>query len=154
MNTIQSRPLTWLCVACIFAASAPARETARGSWDSAITKLSGPKIRVNRYEDPSISGTFVSATPDGITVRSKHEEVTVERSKVRKIQRTGGGRRFRNAAIGAGAGGGVAAAVVSQSGGSDDFASLLTGAIVIGAAIGCVIGLVLPASSTVYDATC
>lgn len=36
--------------------------------------------------------------------------------------------------------------------GSDDFASLLTAAIAIGTAIGFSIGLVLPATSTVYDA--
>ena len=134
-------------------ASLPAQEPTDALWTRAIKKLADSRIRVSRFQGASVTGAFVSATSDDITLRTKQAVTTIQRSEIRKIQRLGGVARLKKAALGGVAGGGVGTLIFANSGGSDYFVEVLTAVIIIGALIGFGVGLAFPASSTVYRAT-
>ena len=92
----------------------PVLQLAAQSWEALSPLRPGDKIRVLEIAGTEHKGTFSSFTGQAITLRTDRGEVSVERSRVRRIQVRSSSRRIRNLAIGAASG--VAAGVaIDQS---------------------------------------
>lgn len=79
------------------------------SWDNLKSLTPGQEIRVVTKKSKSYQGEFESLSDDGITLRQKARERTLDRKDVLRVsQKTGQGHPTRNfligAAVGAGAG--------------------------------------------------
>jgi hypothetical protein len=71
------------------------------SWDGLNGLRPGEPVRVvdtNRVEH---SGTFTAVSPTAISLHTRKGEVSVERTRVRRVQIRSTSRRLRNALIGA-----------------------------------------------------
>ncbi len=80
------------------------------SWDSMSQLRPGDQIRVLEVAGTEYKGKFSAVTGEAIILRTAKNEVSVERSRVRRVQIRSGGRRVRNLLIGAAIG--VAVGVV------------------------------------------
>jgi hypothetical protein len=147
------------CMLMVLIASAQAQTVTEGSWGSVQLLNEGQKMQVHRFGTDSVTGKFLSATPDAVVVRQRSGNVTVLRTDVREVRARQASRRLRNgaigAAIGAGAAGGVTALAVR-----DDFgeggglgAGITFVLAMMGAGIGFVIGMLPPGYGPVYKAT-
>ena len=79
----------------------PVLQLAAQSWEALSPLRPGDKIRVLEIAGAEHKGAFSSFTPQAITLRTGSGEVSVERSRVRRIQVRSANRRIRNLAIGA-----------------------------------------------------
>lgn len=79
----------------------PLLPLAAQSWDGLNQLRPGDKIRVLEIAGAEHKGAFSSFTPQAIALRTNSGEVSVERSRVRRIQVRSSNRRIRNLAIGA-----------------------------------------------------
>lgn len=79
----------------------PLLHLAAQSWDGLSQLRPGDKIRVLEIAGAERKGAFSSFTPQAIALRTDSGEISVERSRVRRIQVRSSNRRIRNLAIGA-----------------------------------------------------
>jgi hypothetical protein len=79
----------------------PLLQLAAQSWEALSPLRPGDKIRVLEIAGAEHKGAFSSFTAQAITLRTGSGELSVERSRVRRIQVRGSSRRIRNLAIGA-----------------------------------------------------
>ena len=82
----------------------PLLQLAAQSWDGLKQLRPGDKIRVLEIAGAEHKGVFSAVSAQAITLRTDSGELSVERSRVRRIQVRSSTRRIRNLAIGAGIG--------------------------------------------------
>jgi hypothetical protein len=127
------------------------------NWDALRGLKAGDAVKVVDTDGQQHKGTFRAVSADAISLETQKSEMSIERSRVRRVQIRSGSRRLRDALIGAGIG--VATGVVvdqtlgayfrNESGESGG-----TRAVTYIAPIGLftAIGGAPPAYRTVYDA--
>ena len=129
------------------------------SWENLRQLSSGQKIQVVQKDLKSWTGYFVSVSDDSVSLRVSGVDKTVGRADVFRVSRHGG-KRLRNALIGAGiaGGAGVAVGAAAFGGCSKGFGFCIsrgTGAGIlggIGAVIGGGVGAAFPGSTVIYRA--
>ncbi len=136
-----------------FAQAAP-RTT---SWDDLRQLKPGEKIQVVQKDRKSWSGSFVRFSDDSISFKAPDGDKNVPRADVMRVSRRGG-KRLRNALIGAAAGGGTGAAIGAAAGGCSNrgfsfcFGRGLPAAVfgAIGVAAGGGVGAAIPGKTVIY----
>jgi hypothetical protein len=81
------------------------------SWDPVRALATGTTVKVRENGGAEHKGTVTSVTPDVIAIATGRTTVSIEKSKVTRVQVHRRHRRLRNMAIGAAIGVGVAVAV-------------------------------------------
>ncbi len=122
------------------------------SWENLATLRTGQKIQVKTRDGGIWKGAYVGFTPGSISLHAKGQDREIPRGDVRVVQRTGGAVRTRHALIGAGIGAGAGAAIVLPNVNQGEIAYPLIAAAPLVMVAGTVVGAVLPAYSTVYEA--
>jgi len=82
-----------------------------GSWNNLSQLRAGDKIEVIDQSLRSYRGTFVSVSEEAISLRSKKDSFTVERSNVLRVSVLDKSKRLRYMLLGAAVGAGAALAV-------------------------------------------
>ncbi len=143
-------------------------QTDRASWANLSALQAGQKIQVVDMNSKKHSGTFVNVSDTAISYQETEDEQTIQKQDVRSVKLVGNKHRVRKALVGIGVGGGVGAGVgagigaatfhscSSQSfciqpvgkGGQTGIAAVFGFA--GGAAVGAVVGALLPSHSTIY----
>lgn len=151
-----------------FAAGA---QTDQASWENLSALQAGQKIQVVDMNSKKHSGTFVNVSGIAISYQDAAGEQTIQKQDVRSVKLLGSKHRVRNTLVGIGVGGGVGAGTgagigaatfhscSSQSfcvqpvgkGGSTGIAAVVGFA--GGAAVGAIVGALLPGHSTIYRVT-
>jgi hypothetical protein len=118
----------------------------------------GQKTHVHTVDGKLQSGSFVSASDAAIVIRGRSGDQTVAKERVGKVSVRTGGKRWRNAAIGAGIGAGIGVALTAKR--CDPYAWIAypcgaRGATIVGIAFGLLgggIGAIFPGYDTPYRA--
>src|SRR5579872_4862570 len=71
------------------------------SWERLRELKPGDTVKITNTAGEEQKGTFTAVTDDGISLKTKNAEVSVEKAKVRKVEVRSGSRRARNVLIGA-----------------------------------------------------
>ena len=149
---------TVFAIAALFALAATAADKPEASWENVQQLKAGQKIQIVRTDLKSVTGHFVSVAADSLALKTGAGEQTLNRVDINRITRSGG-KRGRNALIGAAAGGGVGAAVGAASGGCHpgEFICLGRGTVAgilagVGIVAGAVVGVAIPGHTTIYQA--
>ncbi len=149
---------TVVAIAGLFALAATAADKPEASWENVQQLKSGQRIQIMRRGLKSVNGHFVKVAGDSLTLKTAAGEQTVNRVDITRITRSGG-KRGRNALIGAAAGGGAGAAVGAASGGCHpgELICLGRGAVAgilagVGIVAGAVVGVAIPGYTTIYQA--
>jgi hypothetical protein len=71
------------------------------SWDALRSLNPGDRVKVLETGGQEHSGVFARFSPNAISLTAGHNEVSVERSRVRRVQLRSGARRARRVLIGA-----------------------------------------------------
>jgi len=74
------------------------------SWDDLRALKAGDRVKVQDTAGKERGGAFRALSDNAISIESGGSEVSIERSKVRRVQIKSSSRRWRNFAIGAGIG--------------------------------------------------
>lgn len=142
---------TWLYVCPIVMCLCALEARAQANWQSLADIQPGTKVQVVETSLKSTSGTWVSFSETGITLRAQGQETLIPRERVYRVSIRGKNRK-RNVliglAIGAGAGAGLGVAthqVVREAG-------VIPGMAAAWGGIGAGIGALVPAAKTVYRA--
>jgi len=149
-------------LACVPAASAQTSLAAKQSvtsWENLRRLRPGQKIQVVQTDLKSWSGPFVSFSAESVALKAAEGDRTVPRAQVLRVS-LHGGKRLRNALIGAAIGGGAGAGIGAAAGGCSTrpwaFCGSrgLTAAAVglIGALAGGGAGAAIPGSTVLYRA--
>jgi hypothetical protein len=85
-----------VCSLPLLAQSLPAQ-----SWDPVRTLAAGAQVKVRETGGAEHKGTVTAVTPEAISISTKGGAVSVEKSRVNRIQIHRTNRRVRNVAIGA-----------------------------------------------------
>jgi hypothetical protein len=131
----------------------------RASWENLRQLTPGQKIQVVQKDRKSWSGPFVSFAGESVSLKAADGDKTIGRSEVLRVSRHGG-KRARNALIGAAAGAGVGVAIGAGVGGCNhnQFGPCIgrgLAAAVMGTAaalVGVVIGVAIPGNTVIYRA--
>src|SRR5690348_1641270 len=70
------------------------------SWDNLTSLKPGDSVKVLDTAGHEQKGSFKAASAQAISIASRHGEVAIERSRVRRVQIKSSSRRGRNAVIG------------------------------------------------------
>lgn len=81
------------------------------SWEPVRALAPGARVRVREIGGVEHKGNVTAVTPDAITIATGAASVSMERTKVGRVQVHGKSRRARNMAIGAAVGAGVGLAM-------------------------------------------
>jgi hypothetical protein len=129
-------------------------QTQLGSWSNLNRLKSGQEIEVIESSLKRHEGKFVTVTEELLTVKENGSDVWVKREDVVRVSTSSGPKRAGHALIGLAAGGAIGAGIGNASGSKNGFGGIyaLVG-VVIGAPSGAIVGLALPANTTVYRAT-
>lgn len=73
-------------------------------WDPVRNLQAGARVKVREINGPEHKGNVASVTPEAISITSPSGTVSVERTKVARVEVHRANRRVRNMAIGAGIG--------------------------------------------------
>src|ERR1041385_8617709 len=73
-------------------------------WDDLRVLKTGDAVKVQSTDGNNYNGKFRSLSSSAIAIEVKRSEVSVERTRVRRVEAKSAARRWRNAAIGAGIG--------------------------------------------------
>jgi len=145
-------------VANLFALVAKAADKPEASWDNLQQLKAGQRIRIVRTDLSSVTGYFASVGADSLALKTARGEQTLNRADINRITRSGG-KRGRNALIGAAVGGGAGAAVGAATGGCHpgEFICLGRGTVAgilagVGVVAGAVVGVAIPGHTTIYQA--
>ena len=92
----MARLVVFAILACI--------QTAAQSWEDLRSLKPGDSIKVMDTGRREQKGAFAALSADAISLRTGNREVSIERTRVRRVQIRSGSRRARNAAIGAAVG--------------------------------------------------
>ncbi|MGD0507579.1 MAG: hypothetical protein ABSA27_07275 [Terriglobales bacterium] len=145
-------------------------QTDQASWANLSALRAGQKIQVVEMNSKKHSGSFVNVSDTEISYQDTAGEQTIQKQEVRSVKLMENKHRVRNTLAGMGVGGGVGAGVgagieaatfhscSSQSfciqpvgkGGSVGIAAAI--GFVGGAAVGAVVGALLPSHHTIYRA--
>jgi hypothetical protein len=124
----------------------------QAAWDKLKQLSAGQQIQVVQNGAKSTTGNFHSVTDEAIVVGTATGDKTISRQSVLRVSSKGQGRRKRNVLIGAGIGAGAGLVTGAAIGGciqaSCYFVSPAEGIGVlggIGAILGAVVGVLLPA---------
>jgi hypothetical protein len=71
------------------------------SWDPVRSLAAGAQVKVRETSGTEHKGTVTAVTPDAVSISTKGGAVSVERSRVNRVQIHRSSRRPRNIAIGA-----------------------------------------------------
>ena len=143
------------------AQSTPAAEHPEASWKNLQRLKPGQEIQVVQKDLKSWSGRFSSASDDSVSLKTPAGDRIVPRSDVLRVSRYGG-KRLRNALIGAAAAGaaGLAAGIASGGCSKGGFGGFCVGKGELGAALGGAgaiigggIGAAIPGHTVIYRAT-
>src|SRR4051794_14647373 len=74
------------------------------SWDVVRGLQAGDQVRVRETAGPEHSGKVTAVTPEAISLTTGKSQLTVERTRVKRVEIHTASRRVRNLAIGAGVG--------------------------------------------------
>ena len=169
VGAFMRKTLLLLCVLGTTVASGA--QTDQASWANLSALQAGQKIQVVDMNSKKHSGTFVNVSDTAISYQETGGEQTIQKQDVRSVKLMESKYRVRNTLVGLGVGGGVGAGVgagigaatfhscSSQSfciqpvgkGGSAGIAAVIGFA--GGAAVGAVVGALLPSHSTIYRVT-
>jgi hypothetical protein len=121
------------------------------SWENLNGLQPGEKIQIREMGSKKVSGTFLTASEDEISVQERGGTQAIQRDDVRSVKLLKNRHRLRNTLIGAGVGAGVGAAIGSTA--NNTFIS--RGVFVAGAAgvfmvPGAVAGALVPNKETIY----
>jgi outer membrane lipoprotein SlyB len=121
------------------------------SWENLNGLQPGEKIQVLEMSSKKVSGTFLNASEEEISVQGRAGSQAIQRDDVRSVKLVKNRHRFRNTLIGAGVGAGVGAAI----GSTVNTSFISRGAFVAGAAgvfmvPGAVAGALVPNKETIY----
>lgn len=131
----------------------------QGTWADVERLDPGAKVQVRTRTRWKVSGKLYAVSADAIEVESRKGVVSVAMGEVRKVRARSLKRRFRRAGLIAGAGAGAGAALGSIANSAtynDRFRIISPRDVVLGAAIAVSvvafgIGMIPPASRTVYE---
>jgi len=124
----------------------------RQSWDNLVTLRAGQKVQVKTQGAGKWKGTFLAFTADSISIHAKNRDMEIPRGEVQTVKRGSAAVRIRHTLIGAGLGAAAAVAIavptISEGYANDQAvtAAVLT---MVGATV---VGAILPAYSTIYEA--
>jgi hypothetical protein len=121
------------------------------SWENLNGLQPGEKIQIHEMGSKKVSGTFLTASEDEISVQERGGIQAIQRDDVRSVKLVVNRHRLRNTLIGAGVGAGVGAAI----GGTANTSFISRGAFVAGAAgvfmvPGAFVGALVPNKETIY----
>ena len=144
-------------LAHIVVVAALASAADRSSWTIVRNIAPGAAVEALREDGKKFRGALTGATENQLALRTNDGPVRLGRSTIRKVGLKNEGRRARNAAIGAAAvGGAVAAAMIlgcaSCFGETDGYGGKVALGIAAGAGGGALIGWLIPAYQTIYEA--
>lgn len=160
MQVLRRASLIWtaFATAALFALAASAADKPEASWDNVQQLKPGQRVQIVRTDLKSVTGHFVRVAPDSLTLKTAAGEQTLNRLDINRITRSGG-KRGRNALIGAGVGGGAGAAVGAASGGCHpgEFLCVGRGTVAgifagVGIVAGAAVGVAIPGHTTIYRA--
>lgn len=150
--------VTVFAIAALFALPARAADKPEASWENVQQLKAGQGIQIVRTDLKSVTGHFVSVAADSLILKTTAGEQTLNRVDINRITRSGG-KRGRNALIGAAAGGGAGAVVGAASGGCHpgEFICLGRGTVAailagLGILAGAALGVAIPGHTTIYRA--
>ncbi len=135
--------------ASLFIASAAPKSDDRSSWQNLQRLNAGDRIQVEKKNHDGVTGDYVAATGESISLRVKQQDVIIARPDVVAIHMSGRSHRavWIGLAVGAGAGLAIGVAVAerlsNESGG--DFAGLKPAVTAATAGVGALVGLVIGA---------
>jgi len=148
----------------VFAQGPPVTTAATGrgelaSWENLRQLSSGQKIQVVQKDMKSWTGSFAGVSDESVSLKVRHAAKAVSRADVLRVSRPGG-RRLRNALIGAaiGGGAGVAAGAAAFGCRKNSFVPCIgrgAAAAIIGGTgvvIGGGVGAAIPGSTVIYRA--
>jgi len=169
VGALMRKTLLLLCV--LGTTFASGEQPDQASWTNLSVLQAGQRIQVVDMNSKKHSGTFVNVSDTAISCQETGGEQTIQKQDVRSVKLMESKHRVRNTLVGLGLGGGVGAGVgagigaatfhscSSQSfciqpvgkGGSAGIAAVIGFA--GGAAVGAVVGALLPSHSTIYRVT-
>jgi hypothetical protein len=149
-----------LIMAALFLAVAPGVGFARQgeeNWENLKQLQVGQKIEVVDMTMKSLTGTFVSFSDEGISLRHRGGDVAVQRPDVLRVTLQGHTKRIRNVLIGAAIGAGAGAAFAHWLGagecpGSQNCTTVTSASIGVSTGIGAGVGALFPGYQTIYRA--
>jgi hypothetical protein len=130
------------------------------SWENLRQLNPGQKIVVVQRDRKSFTGSFAGVSNDSVSLNAREGSKTVARANVLRVSRHGG-KRSRNALIGAAIGGGAGLAVGATVPGckQNTFGFCLSKGVVAailggtGAVVGAIVGVLIPGNTVVYRAS-
>ena len=125
-------------------------QTQQGSWSNLNRLKAGQGIEVIESSMKRHAGKFVTVTDELLTLKENGSDVSVKREDVARVSTSSGPKRGEHALIGLVVGGLAGAGIFAASGSPHGIAALV--GVVIGAPSGALVGVVLPAHTTVYRA--
>lgn len=130
------------------------------SWENLGQLTPGQKIVVVQKDRKSWTGTFAGVSNEAVSLNAREGSKAVARAEVMRVSRHGG-KRSRNALIGAAIGGGAGIAVGATVPGckQNTFGFCLSKGVVAavlggtGAVVGAIVGVLIPGTTVVYRAS-
>jgi hypothetical protein len=121
------------------------------SWENLNGLQPGERIQIREMGSRKVSGTFLTASEDEISVQERGGAQVIQRDDVRSVKLVKNRHRLRNTLLGAGIGAGVGAAI----GGTANTSFISRGVFIAGAAgvfmvPGAVAGALVPNKETIY----
>jgi hypothetical protein len=124
----------------------------RQSWDNLAMLHAGQKVQVKTQDTGKWKGTFLSFTPDSISIHAKNRDREIPRGEVQTVKRKSAAVRVRHTLIGAGIGAAAGAGIALPNINQGEAAYNAVGFAGLAMVTATVVGAVLPAYSTVYEA--
>ena len=136
----------------VLALTLHAEDNGKRSWDNLTALRQGQQVQVKSKASESWNGTFLGFTPDSISIHARSRDVEIQRANVKTVKRNSTAARIRHTLIGAGIGAAAGAAIAVPNINEGYAAYGAAAAAVITFVGSTVVGALLPAHSTVYEA--
>lgn len=148
MRTIQTAGLLLLLAPLLHAQDG---RQAHHPWNNLSTLRPGQKIQVQTSAEKR-SGAFLSFTADSVSIQAKNGVMAIPRTEIKRVRRNSATARMRHALIGAGIGAAAGTAIAVPNINEGYAAYTAVAAAVLTVVGSTVVGAILPAHSTVYEA--
>ena len=143
---------TVMWVAGVLSLTLHAEDNGKRSWDNLTSLRPGQKVQVKTNASESWKGAFLGFTPDSISIHAGSRDVKIQRTDIRTVKRNSAAVRIRHTLIGAGIGAAVGTAIAVPNINEGYAAYGAVAAAVITMVGSTIVGALLPAHSTVYEA--
>ena len=145
-----AKTVIWL--AGVLVLTLHAEDNDKRFWDNLTSLRPGQKVQIRTKAAENWKGTFVGFTSDSISIHARSRDVEIRRLDVKMVKRNSATVRLRHALIGAGIGGAAGTAIAVPNI-NEGYAANGAVAAAVSTLVGStVVGVLLPAHSTVYEA--